>query len=292
MTTAIVFTRYLYEQTDVLYSLLFALLDRNREEALFWAYELYYTGLEDILVAWLRWIYKTFYSVVDVEFEYYMEIHLSRLPQTADIERDCIIGYVVSNLSHRRYSIHAFAREYLSMNVECPAPKIYNHPIFIQFGERDVAPYRTTVCNICPRKYYRQMSKYAIRKSGALFLQNHIAVSTPAVEEEDLSSLLNALTIDDAIQTEPYLMDWVYYAVKTPFWNERISSYSSVKIDHQTHTAIFQDDDECEAFYAKYGYEPDEQPLEIHHIHGIMTNAVPLSPQLFVDTYDQQKQYL
>ena len=40
-------TRYLYNKENVEFSLLCAIRERKREEALFWAYELYYSGFKD-----------------------------------------------------------------------------------------------------------------------------------------------------------------------------------------------------------------------------------------------------
>ena len=40
----LVYTRYLYAVLEVKQSLLIALLEKQLDEALFWAYELYYSG--------------------------------------------------------------------------------------------------------------------------------------------------------------------------------------------------------------------------------------------------------
>ena len=42
-----IYTRCLYDKKAVEFSLLIALLDRNREEALFWTYELYHSGFKE-----------------------------------------------------------------------------------------------------------------------------------------------------------------------------------------------------------------------------------------------------
>jgi hypothetical protein len=67
------FTRYLYNKDHVEYSLLTALRENKREEALFWAYELYYSGFttevstlvaEEVLCPKLR---DYFYKHPDLE---------------------------------------------------------------------------------------------------------------------------------------------------------------------------------------------------------------------------------
>jgi hypothetical protein len=49
-----IFTRYLYIVPDVYASLLDAIENKKRDEALFWAYELYYSGFENELVRFLE----------------------------------------------------------------------------------------------------------------------------------------------------------------------------------------------------------------------------------------------
>ena len=56
--------------------------------------------------------------------------------------------------------------------------------------------------------------------------------------------------------------NWLYYSARTPIWKDRIEYYKG-KIDDASHKIIFESEDLEEAFNNKYGYEPDEQPLEI-----------------------------
>lgn len=253
--TSIAFTRYLYEKTEVLHSLLFALLNQNREEALFWAYELYFSGFEIELTEWIRWIYATFYSQVDKWFYEFMEINLRRL-ETLPIkeERDCIIGTVVSNLSHRDYDIQAFVSQYMRLSFDQSVPVIRNHRIYIQFRRRDLVKYLTR--NHCgnPREYLQIVSEYPIRKTESMFLSKYVCALNESVNKED--------------SHEPYLYNWLYYAAQSPIWKSRISEYGAV-LDDTKQTVTFLDDNQMELFYTKYGYEPDEQSLEIHLIHGI-----------------------
>jgi hypothetical protein len=53
----IVFTRYLYPMVDVKQSLLLSLLDKNSNEALFWAYELFHSGFEENTFDYIYSIY-------------------------------------------------------------------------------------------------------------------------------------------------------------------------------------------------------------------------------------------
>lgn len=63
-----VFTRYLYEKTEVKLALLVSLL-KKKNDALFWAYEIYYSGFVDELIHLLWKIYYDFYATLNPCFE-------------------------------------------------------------------------------------------------------------------------------------------------------------------------------------------------------------------------------
>ena len=54
---------------------------------------------------------------------------------------------------------------------------------------------------------------------------------------------------------------WEYHAYNSPIWKERFDKYK-IKIDHEKEKIDFEDDDELEDFYSKWGFEPDEQSQE------------------------------
>jgi len=55
---------------------------------------------------------------------------------------------------------------------------------------------------------------------------------------------------------------WLYYASHSPIWNMRLQKYG-VKVDHTLKDVVFSSDDAFEAFMDKFGFEPDEQSLNI-----------------------------
>ena len=280
-TTSIAFTRYLYDKTEVMHSLLFALLNHKREESLFWAYELYFSGFDVELAEWIRWIYATFYSQVDRWFYEFMEINLRRL-ETLPIqeERDCLIGTVVSNLVHRTYDIQTFVSQYMNLDFAYTTPAIHNHRIYIRLRPRDLAKYRTytSLENEKPRDYLKTVSKYPIRKQESMFLRAFVYASNESGVKEDTR--------------DPYLYNWVYYAAQSPIWKSRIVEHGGV-VDDANRVVRFPDDDHEESFYAKYGYEPDEQTEETHVIHGVDTHKQGVfeeqCPHEFVVVYSHGK---
>ena len=75
-----VFTRYLYEKEEVKYALLFSLLNK-KEDALFWAYELYYSGFREELFHLLFTIYYDFYASLNPSFETYLHNKMNLILQ-------------------------------------------------------------------------------------------------------------------------------------------------------------------------------------------------------------------
>lgn len=66
---------------------------------------------------------------------------------------------------------------------------------------------------------------------------------------------------------------WEYFALSTPIWHDRFNKYN---IETKEFEIIFTNDDECEDFYDKYGYEPDEQSKETQEksILNIRTTSI------------------
>ena len=64
----------------------------------------------------------------------------------------------------------------------------------------------------------------------------------------------------DEARLKAFRENWLNHAVKSPIWANLIELYGgSLKDD----SVVFADDDAQEAFYNRFGYEPDELPLEI-----------------------------
>lgn len=63
--TTPVFTRYLYVKNDVVWSLIISMLEQKVDESLFWGYELYYSGLKQLLIKLLEFLYEEFYRHVN-----------------------------------------------------------------------------------------------------------------------------------------------------------------------------------------------------------------------------------
>jgi len=220
-TTAPTFTRYLYEFKLVEYSLQQSIIEKKREEALFWAYELYHSGFREEVWECVRQVYLQYYSASNPLFYTRIVKMYDRWKETGDV---CLLGTVVGTLS-------VWDREEDKNTGKNPSKQF----IILYKDDR----HQTVSAIYPPRHYLKQVSKYSIR--GRL----------------------------TAAEREAYLgTNWLYYCAKTPIWENRIREYRGTILEGNGEVT-FNTDEDLEAFYDKWGLEPDEQSTEIHTIHGV-----------------------
>jgi hypothetical protein len=222
--TGVTFTRYLYEYNQVKYSLLFALLEKCREEALFWAYELYHSGFKKQTWHLVRDIYVDYYEETHPSFKRKIDEWYLEWQESDDV---CLLGTVVGTLS----IMPLYKR---------------NKTIIILYKE-DRHRIKPVVDK--PRNYLKQVSQYPIR-SETKDLAKELGVSLEEIREAYLG------------------MNWLYYCAETPLWKSRILEGGG-KINVTNLCIEFGDDDLLEAFYERWGFEPDEQCAEMHRWHGV-----------------------
>ena len=80
------------------------------------------------------------------------------------------------------------------------------------------------------------------------------------IDENNYLSLFQ-LERDETNIRERYYNHWEYYASFSPIWLDRIQKYNG-NINHTTQKIDFIDDDNLEAFYDEFGYDPGEQKCE------------------------------
>jgi hypothetical protein len=102
-------TRYLYVTKYVKISLIIALLEKDLDKALFWTFELYFSGLDQELFGLLWVIYFGFYASLNPElFDYLLESYNNWVKSEDFDEKSKIVCLMVNNLIIRNYSIDVF----------------------------------------------------------------------------------------------------------------------------------------------------------------------------------------
>jgi hypothetical protein len=111
-----IFTRYLYEKEEVKFALLVELLNKT-EDALFWAYELYYSGFIDELTELLWKIYYDFYATLNPNFENYL-IKIFSYDLT-NHENEKLIFMIINDFIIKPYNVDVFILDQLrKTNIE------------------------------------------------------------------------------------------------------------------------------------------------------------------------------
>ena len=106
MKSPITFTRYLYLKDEVELSLLVSLLNK-KESAIYWAFELYYSGFEEELFTHLWKIYYDFYYTLNPSFqEYFVKKYKEWVNGTKDKER--IVALIIGDLLIRPHNLDVF----------------------------------------------------------------------------------------------------------------------------------------------------------------------------------------
>ena len=98
----LVFTRYLYLKDEVRIALLLSILNKS-DDAIFWAYELYYSGYKNELFALVWQIYYDFFATLNPSFAAY----LTKKLESKEIE-DRLVSSIIQNLLIRSFNTDVF----------------------------------------------------------------------------------------------------------------------------------------------------------------------------------------
>lgn len=98
----LVFTRYLYLKDEVKIALLLSILNKSND-AIFWAYELYYSGYKNELFAFIWQIYYDFFATQNPTFAAYLLKKLS-----SKIIEARLVSSIVQNLLIRSFNTDVF----------------------------------------------------------------------------------------------------------------------------------------------------------------------------------------
>jgi hypothetical protein len=105
------FTRYLYETSEVKLSLLISIVNKNLDKALFWAFELFYSGYKEELTKELWIIFYDFYATLNPSFEQYLVKKIK-----TEINDAATLGAIIHNLITRPYSVDVFILKHILDN--------------------------------------------------------------------------------------------------------------------------------------------------------------------------------
>ena len=120
-----ILTRYLYDKEQAEFSLLVSMLCCDRDQAKFWAYELYYSGFKYETVSYLLKLFYQLYQRQYPKLEDFFDIHFQNW-SASDQTYDELIGILVENLA-----------------IRSPDTSKRNSKFYIKLNAANVARYKT-----------------------------------------------------------------------------------------------------------------------------------------------------
>ena len=104
----IVFTRYLYIKDEVRIALLVSILNKSND-AIFWGYELYYSGFKNELFELLWKIYYDFFATLNPAYEaYLLKKHKEYLKPDIQSTQSLIVSSIIQDLLFRPFNTDVF----------------------------------------------------------------------------------------------------------------------------------------------------------------------------------------
>lgn len=288
-----ILTRYLYKKSQVEYSLFISLLNRDCNEALFWTYELYFSGFKTETFLLLIKYYYMLYGAFYVCLEKFVQSNFKKWLNNKN-DHTCI-GFLTLNLANREPCIDI----YFMMSNKVKYPNIFNkylenieyNPLdnlrdfvtnFNCYNDYSILDNTYNLCNI--KEIDNEILKYASisRMFSGLFLLdkiNRLDINVDILNftETDLKPYLKRpikfcknwklpekqckykvkIPIEEEGISWPDLQNWMVNGWGCPLWKKRISNFGGSLCDNKI---VFTDDDEMELFHNYYDLEPEEQP--------------------------------
>jgi hypothetical protein len=329
----LVFTRYLYIKDEVKTALLISILNKS-DDAIFWAYELYYSGFKNELYAFIWQIYYDFFATLNPSFAVYLSKKLDKkLSNKEDLIEDRLISSIIQNLLIRSYNTDVFllrtisevfiseeAKEeeesvedmletknyrklasYILLNktdleLEETYKKVLNYfkltnqkrPT-ISNATRNTSVskqiillayimslFNTEAQNLVKKKNFyvrvdpEEVVQYeTIEATDLLKPYRILAQACSRKIQHDFAKLFQGFRNSEKEKynewtnraaVEKYSDNWLYHAAFSPEWFARIRSYNGY-VDYHNQQVKFVSEEWEEAFYSKFNYDPDEQPL-------------------------------
>ena len=177
----LVFTRYLYIKDEVKIALLISILNKS-DDAIFWAYELYYSGNKNELIEFIWQIYYDFFATQNPTFAAYLSTKLSK----EGLKEDRLISSIVQNLLIRSYNTDVFLLRTIS-------------EVFVSDAETDVVI--NAVGTLLLNEDYRGLASHILNNKERK-LEEEIEIYKSALnyfkltnQEKRIKDLINELSL-------------------------------------------------------------------------------------------------
>ena len=159
----LVFTRYLYVKDEVRISLLVSILNKS-DDAIFWAYELYYSGFKTELLNLIWKIYYDFFATLNPTFEQYLlKKHKELLVENKEDhneDKNRLISSLIQDLLFRPFNTDVFFLRNAVENFEMDI--IYHH------GAKDTTETIINMTHWIKNNDYRSISQWIFNVNNSI----------------------------------------------------------------------------------------------------------------------------
>lgn len=281
-----IFTRYLFIKKNCYWTLLLNIINKYKNESLYWAYELYYSGFEKEIIMFIYHIFNIFYiNTTNISFKNIIEEKINIWFDTND---ETILGTLIYNICNKnadisnffvknnyiKYNLNVFNIQYEETDTgfNLLNNKKYKKHLFVNMTQIDIMKYKDIDCNnpnYRPRYVLDLVTKYRCEgiKQDMFNSINNYNESTEYVKNL-ITDIHNKEYYIEIIKTTNKLLVELYF---TPIWNKRLLKYNAKLVSNYKKgnpiingVAIsdikleFPNDELYEDFCNLYWYEPDE----------------------------------
>ena len=192
----LVFTRYLYLKDEVKIALVLSILNKS-DDAIFWAYELYYSGYKNELFAFIWQIYYDFFATQNPTFAAYLLKKLS----SKEIE-DRLVSSIVQNLLIRSFNTDVFLLRTISECFELDIENEVEEELERILENKDYRQLATYILGNKEQKeidiYKRVLNYFKLTNQQNLINELTTCVSTNSMSPKVilLANILSLITFD------------------------------------------------------------------------------------------------
>jgi len=260
-------TRFLYIKDEVLLSLLISVLEKDYDQSLFWASELYYSGYEKETLEYIDAIYVTFFRSQNPKLNRIVKYGLEKYNKGIHMAASILLNLTSKP---RKYTLQDFAAknddpEIIEKSYETETNiLIFSEP---KYAEKYIF---SELSHIQNRKILNHVCKYSTYKQwGKIF-----NIPIVSMNQKELWKKHNH--------------NWLFYASYCPLWAKRIEEYCGT-VDEENEKVVFKDDDWFEKFHEKFEYEIDEQSIDIQNKILHTSSIKQLTLQDLLNKYESHK---
>jgi len=272
-----ILSRYLHNFDSLVSALVKCISERNEGPAIYFAYELYFSGWENVVwdIVWEYYFLNI--ALSSPEYEFYLK---SKEKDWKQSNNYWIIKEVILDLFIRKLNVLKENENYKALNKKSvkdlleiykdPKNNLFNKARMIKYNPRNMKKLdkEILILRIIQLKTQVKAKKieFYIDVTKEEVIQYATRVEYDAQSWKILRDVVKYNTddfIDSKVNNLPaseFMDNWLFYAKDCPLWKKRLLNYKykiyNSKID-------FEDEDEEEDFWNKYNLEPDEQPKEI-----------------------------